>query len=156
MVINKKGGKKGKKGKKPVEQVERKLLFKEEFQEYCQVTKLLGHCRVEGNCFDGKTRQCNIRGSMRKKTWIKVGDVVLVSLREFEDNKCDIIYLYQTKEVKKLVKMGELPEDIKINEMDISEETKEDIGIDFADSDEESEEESKNFKETFETNFNAI
>jgi translation initiation factor 1A len=109
MVINKKGGKKGKKGKRPSEQVERKIVFKEEFQEYCQVTKLLGNCRLEGNCFDGKTRQCNIRGSMRKKIWIKVGDIVIVSLREFEDNKCDIIYLYQPKEVKKLINSEKKP-----------------------------------------------
>jgi len=158
MVINKKGGKKGKKGKRPTEQAERKIVLKEELQEYCQITKLLGNCRLEGNCFDGKTRICNIRGSMRKKIWIKVGDIVIVSLREFEDNKCDIIYLYQAKEVKKLVKMGELPDGIKINELDVEDEKVGDIGFDFEESgDEEDEElEKDEFKDKFEEKFDSI
>lgn len=156
MVINKKGGKKGKKGKRPTEQAERKIILKEELQEYCQITKLLGNCRLEGNCFDGKTRICNIRGSMRKKIWIKVGDIVIVSLREFEDNKCDIIYLYQAKEIKKLVKMGELPEGIKVNELDAEDENVGDIGIDFEESEDEEELENGNFKDNFEEKFDNI
>jgi translation initiation factor 1A len=111
MVI-KKGGKKGKKGKKPtaVNEVERELVFKAEDQEYCQVVKLLGNCRLEGKCFDGKTRLCHIRGSMtKKKVWIKVNDIVLVSLREFEDAKCDVLYLYNQKEIKRLQTLGEIP-----------------------------------------------
>jgi translation initiation factor 1A len=111
MVI-KKGGKKGKKGKKPttVNEIERELVFKADDQEYCQVIKLLGNCRLEGKCFDGKTRLCHIRGSMtKKKVWIKVNDIVLVSLREFEDAKCDVLYLYNPKEIKRLQTLGEIP-----------------------------------------------
>ena len=47
---------------------------------------------MEGNCFDGKIRLCKIRGTLtRKKVWIGAGDLVLVSLRDFEDDKCDVI-----------------------------------------------------------------
>ena len=54
MVI-KKGGKKGKKTKNNQQSQEvRPLPVKELDQEYCQVNKLLGNCRLEGNCFDGK------------------------------------------------------------------------------------------------------
>lgn len=148
MTINKKGGKKGKKVKRQVDEIERPLIFKENGQEYCQVTKLLGNCRVEGNCFDNKIRICNIRGTMRKKVWIKANDIVIVSLREFEDNKADIIYLYQQKEVKKLIKMGEIPENVIVTE----EEPKEDLGIEFEESDEdEIKQENKNRDINFDT-----
>ena len=103
MVVKKKGGKKGKKAKKIQNNEEdRKLVFKDEeqFQEYAQITKILGSGRFEVQCFDSKTRLATIRGNMRKKVWVKSGDLILVSLREYEDAKCDIIYLYKPKEVK--------------------------------------------------------
>lgn len=167
MVINKKGGKKGKKIKRTTDDVERPLVLKEENQEYCQVVKLLGNCRIEGNCFDGKTRLCHIRGAMRKKIWIKPGDLVIISLREFEDDKADIIYLYQAKEVKRLAKMGEIPESVKVTtDLEGGENEEEDIGIDFKGSDDEDDEVDEeteklqkikdNFKKDFESNFNAI
>lgn len=164
MVI-KKGGKKGKKAKKQVEEFERPLLLKEENQEYCQVTKLLGNSRTEGQCFDGKIRLCKIRGTLKKKKcWVKNGDVVIVALRDFEDAKCDIIYVYQKKEVKKLIKAGEIPENVKINDLEADDENQEDIGIDFKDSDDEDDDkdtialqkQKEDFKKDFEENFSSI
>lgn len=169
-MVFKKGGKKGKKGKKikTHDDVDRPLVFKEENQEYCQVVKLLGNSRVEGNCFDGKTRLCRIRGTLKKKKiWIKSGDFVIASLREFEDDKADIIYVYKSKEVKKLVKMGEIPENVKItNDLEVCEnEFVDDIGVDFKGSDDEDEIDDEaeklqkmkdEFKKDFEKNFNVI
>jgi translation initiation factor 1A len=136
----KKGGKKGKKGKKTSngDDIKRKIVYKEEDQEYCLIEKLLGSCRLEGKCFDGKIRLCHIRGSMRKKVWVKVGDVVIISLREFEDNKCDVIYLYNKDEVKYLIKLGELPADALVNDIEIKEE--DDIGFDFTGKNDEDDE----------------
>ena len=39
--------------------------------------------------------------------FVKLGDVVLVSLRDFQDDKCDIIHIYNQKEAKELVKIDE-------------------------------------------------
>jgi translation initiation factor 1A len=111
MVVKKKKGIKKKK-KVSSDEVERQLVFKEFGQEYAQVTKLLGSCRVTANCIDGVSRLCHIRGNMRKKVWIAVDDIVLVSLREYEDNKCDIIYKFNLKEIKKLKNLGEIPESL--------------------------------------------
>lgn len=154
-MVNKKGGKKYKK-KKTVTDVERPLEFKIEGQEYCQVVKLLGNCRLEGQCFDGKTRLCHIRGSMRKKVWLTSGDIVLVSLRDFEDAKCDVILKYTVKEARNLKSYGELPSNVKINEaVDKTENEidEEDIGVDF---EEEDEEDKEDFKKNFEDEFVAI
>jgi hypothetical protein len=40
---------------------------------------------------------------------------VLVSLREFQDGKCDIIHKYTTDEAKQLKQHGEIPESVGIN-----------------------------------------
>ena len=96
---------------------------------------------------------------MRKKQWVKQGDVILVSLREYEDAKCDIIYLYKPKEVKNLKIYGEIPDTVKVNEDIVDKEDEQDIGIDFEekDPDEEIEEKKKDeFKKDFELNFDAI
>ena len=48
---------------------------------------MLGNGRLEAYCFDGKQRQCHIRGKMRKKVWVGAGDIILVSLRDYQDDK---------------------------------------------------------------------
>ena len=62
-----KGGKNRRRGKNENEGQKRELVFKEDGQEYGQVTKMLGNGRLEATCFDGTTRLCHIRGKLRKK-----------------------------------------------------------------------------------------
>lgn len=76
---------------------------------------------------------CHIRGKMRKKVWVVVGDIVLVSLRDFQDEKGDIILKYLSDEAKNLKTYGELPETTKINETDLTGEEEEEEGIEFGD-----------------------
>lgn len=156
-----KGGKKVKKVKNTIsEDIERELVYKniDELQEYAQVEKLLGNCRCELNCFDGIKRLGHIRGSMtKKKIWITTGNVVLVSLREYEDKKCDILYLYTDKEVKRLKSEGHIPENIVLNDQVVPE--NKDIGFDIEDTKDSSESDDENLKtlkENFEENFNNI
>ena len=111
-----KGGKTKRRGKSSREPGKRAIIFKEHGQEYAQVVKMLGNGRVEGLCYDGKKRLCIIRGAMRKKVWIAVGDTILVSLREFQDNKADVIGKYSNEEARNLKMLGELPTSAKIGE----------------------------------------
>lgn len=101
--------------KNPTED-DKKLITKEELETYGQVLNALGNNRMLVKCFDGKERICNIRGSMRKKIWISKNDIVLVSLREFQDDKADIIYKYDNSEVRKLKILDELKIEDKIKE----------------------------------------
>lgn len=55
---------------------------------------------------------------MRKKVWINQGDIILLSLREFQDGKGDVILKYTADEARALKSYGELPENAKINETD--------------------------------------
>jgi len=83
--------------------------------EYAQVTRMLGNGRLEAFCFDGVNRLCHIRGKLRKRVWIGVGDIILLGLREFQDQKADIIQKYDGDEARSLKAYGELPETVQIN-----------------------------------------
>jgi len=114
-----KGGKNRRRGKNENEAEKRELEFKDEGQEYAQVTKMLGNGRLEALCFsDGVKRLCHIRGKMRKKVWINQGDVILLSLRDYQDKKADVILKYNTDEARNLMSYGEIPKSVKVNETD--------------------------------------
>ena len=112
----KKGGKKIRRGAGKDFGVTRELLIKEEGQEYSQITKILGSGRFQCKCFDGQTRLGLVRGKMNKKIWIELGNFVLVGLREYQDEKCDIFHKYSNDEALRLKTLGELPSDIVCNE----------------------------------------
>ncbi|KAG5513823.1 hypothetical protein PMAC_000861 [Pneumocystis sp. 'macacae'] len=105
-----KGGKNRRRGKNENETEKRELVFKDDGQEYAQVTKMLGNGRLEAMCFDGEKRLAHIRGKLRKKVWINQGDVILLSLREYQDKKADVILKYTADEARDLKNYGELPE----------------------------------------------
>ena len=58
--------------------------------------KLLGYDRIMVRCQDGATRLCRIRGKMKRKVWIRLNDVVLVSPWDFQsDTRGDIFWRYR-------------------------------------------------------------
>ena len=77
---------------------------------------MLGNGRLEAYCFDGTKRLCHIRGKMRKKVWVNVDDIVLVGLRDFQDDKADVILKYNSDEARLLKSYGELPDTAKIHD----------------------------------------
>jgi len=127
-----KGGKNRRRGKNENDNEKRELIFKEEGQEYATVVKMLGNGRLEAKCFDGPSRLCHIRGKLRKKVWINQGDIILLSLREYQDGKGDVLMKYSADEARSLKAYGELPESAKINETDTyGEEGGEGMGFEF-------------------------
>ncbi|KQK18245.1 eukaryotic translation initiation factor 1A [Brachypodium distachyon] len=111
-----KGGKNRKRGKNEADDDKRELVFKEDGQEYAQVTRMLGNGRCEAICVDGTKRLCHIRGKMHKKVWIAAGDIVLVGLRDYQDDKADVILKYMNDEARLLKAYGELPDTLRLNE----------------------------------------
>ena len=83
------------------------LVTADEMQVYGMVTRSLGDKRFECICNDHVTRQCKIRGKFRGRLFVNVHDILLISLREEEDDKADIIQKYSPDEVHELQKMGE-------------------------------------------------
>ncbi|KAK8501755.1 hypothetical protein V6N12_072892 [Hibiscus sabdariffa] len=117
-----KGGKNRKRGKNEADDEKRELVFKEDGQEYAQVLRMLGNGRCEAMCIDGTKRLCHIRGKMHKKVWIAAGDIILVGLRDYQDDKADVILKYMPDEARLLKAYGELPENTRLNEGIVDEE----------------------------------
>jgi len=108
MGKNTKGGKKFKKGKKNTSPIKKAVVLKEEMQEYAKVIKILGDCRVDLECNDGKKRIGHIAGRLRKRVWIRNNDLVLISLRDYQPEKCDVIHKYSESDKNYLVNKGHL------------------------------------------------
>jgi translation initiation factor 1A len=71
--------------------------------------KLLGYDRVLVKCQDGNERLCRIRGKMKRRVWVRVGDVVLVSPWDFQsDKRGDLIWRYTRSQAEVLRKKGYL------------------------------------------------
>ena len=121
----------------------RELIIKEEGQKYAQILRMLGQGRVEANCFDGTKRMCTIRGKLRNRVWVNAGDIILVSLREFGDDKADVIHKYYPEEAFELQDLQEIPANITINEGMPDEEGMDENDLMVGSGDDDSDEEGK-------------
>ncbi|KAL6516424.1 hypothetical protein OROGR_019729 [Orobanche gracilis] len=133
-----KGGKNRKRGKNEADDEKRELVYKEYGQEYAQVLRMLGNGRCEAMCIDGVKRMCHIRGKMHKKVWISAGDIILVGLRDYQDDKADVILKFMPEEARLLKAYGELP-DMRLHEVrdGLEEDDEDDDGgyVEFEDAD---------------------
>jgi len=96
----------------------RELVFKEDGQEYARCSGLLGNRRISMECMDGVQRLGLIRGSMKRgaANRVRTGDLVLVGLRDYQDEKADVIHKYDIDEVHRLKAYGEIEAGFKLNE----------------------------------------
>jgi len=77
-----------------------------EYEVYAYVIKLLGNCRVLVLCDNGKEAVGIIRGSMRrfnKRILIETGDIIAVSIRDYQLGKVDIVHKYNAEQCKILI-----------------------------------------------------
>lgn len=81
---------------------------------YGIITKRLGYDRVLVECSDGKRRMSRIRGQLKRRIWMREGDLVLVSPWEFQrDTKGDIFWRFTRNQALALAKKGDLPDFLK-------------------------------------------
>ncbi len=105
-------------GKKEKEEQARREALQEELRRTRlprgnQVIGLLerrvGGSRSFVRCLDGKTRNCRIPGRLKRKLWVRPGDIILVEPWELEpDEKGDIIFKYSKAQVSLLRRKGML------------------------------------------------
>jgi len=85
------------------------LVLPETTDVFGVAMKLLGNDRVLVKCQDGHTRICRIRGKMKRRAWIRIGDIVLVSPWDFQfETRGDIIWRYTRGQAEYLRKQGML------------------------------------------------
>jgi len=75
----------------------------------------MGKSRIR--CTDGKVRICRVPGAIKRRVWVRQGDIALIEPWEIEgDRKGNIRYSYKPNEVSWLKKKGFLKELIEKDE----------------------------------------
>jgi len=102
-------------GKKRTNRYEkhRALEGVEEGQGYAIVQDLIGNGRLRALCSDNVVRLAKIRGSLRKsshKIIIEKNDLILVSFRDFEPDKVDVLHKYSYDEANQIMNAFEMPD----------------------------------------------
>lgn len=72
------------------------------------VENMLGANHVRLRCMDGVVRMGRIPGSMKKKTWIREGDIVIAVPWDFQNEKAEVIWKYTRPQVNWLERKGYL------------------------------------------------
>lgn len=71
----------------------------------------VGGSRVKVRCMDGKTRICRIPGRLKRKLWVREGDILLIEPWELGgDEKGDVVFKYREHQVAYLRSKGLLKE----------------------------------------------
>ncbi|WP_331235518.1 translation initiation factor eIF-1A [Natronorarus salvus] len=86
----------------------RSLRMPEEGEVFAEVTDMLGANRVAVRCADGTERTARIPGRMRKRVWIREGDVVLVEPWDWQDEKADVTWRYEKADADQLRREGHI------------------------------------------------
>ncbi|MBI2542812.1 MAG: translation initiation factor eIF-1A [Candidatus Aenigmarchaeota archaeon] len=64
------------------------------------VEMMLGGDKIRIRCADGHTRICRIPGKLRKRVWIRIGNLVLVEPWEAQTNeRGDVVFQYTSTQV---------------------------------------------------------
>ncbi len=63
-------------------------------EQFAFADLMMGANHIRVRCYDGVTRMGRIKGKIKKRVWIREGDILIVTPWSFQDEKCDIIYRY--------------------------------------------------------------
>ena len=63
-------------------------------EQFAFADLMMGANHIRVRCYDGITRMGRIKGKIKKRVWIREGDILIVTPWSFQDEKCDIIYRY--------------------------------------------------------------
>jgi translation initiation factor 1A len=72
--------------------------------------QILGGRRVRSVCEDGQTRLARIPGKMRRRQWVREGDLITLQPWEFQDVKANVCMRYTKTQSLYLSRKGVLPE----------------------------------------------
>ena len=76
--------------------------------------QILGGRRLTVLCADGETRMARIPGKMRRRQWVREGDLIIVWPWDFQDAKADVKHRYTKTQAMYLSRKGVLPPDVDI------------------------------------------
>ncbi|HYC19318.1 MAG: translation initiation factor eIF-1A [Halobacteriota archaeon] len=71
-----------------------RLPRKHQNEIFGTVEKMLGGSRITVRSQDGKTRMGRIPGKMKRRVWLRVGDVIIIRPWSIQDEKADVVWRY--------------------------------------------------------------
>ena len=86
----------------------RRIFMPRPPQVFGMVEQRLGGSRMSVRCMDGITRIARIPGRLKRKLWVREGDIVVVEPWEYANDKGDILFKYRRSQVDYLKKQGKL------------------------------------------------
>ena len=102
-----------------------KMPYRRNGEMFGRVTDIYGQERMGIYCEDGKHRIGRIRGKIKKRVWIRQGDLVVVNPWNFEtavegqSEKCEISWRYLRHEISWLSRRNKIPESLDINNIPV-------------------------------------
>jgi len=72
------------------------------------IEQRVGGMRVVVKATDGKSRNCRVPGRLRRRLWLREGDIVIIQPWEFDDEKADVLFKYNPTQVQWLRRKGYL------------------------------------------------
>jgi translation initiation factor 1A len=102
-----------------------KMPYRRNGEIFARVTDIYGQERMGVYCEDGKHRIGRIRGKIKKRVWIRQGDLVIVNPWNFEtevdgqSEKCEISWRYLKHEITWLSRRNIIPESLDINNIPV-------------------------------------
>ncbi len=76
--------------------------------------QLMGASKIKVMCEDGKSRMGRIPGKLKKRMWMREGDLLIIRPWEFQDAKADVVYRYTRTQASYLSRKGAIPEIINV------------------------------------------
>ncbi len=76
--------------------------------------QLLGAARIRVMCEDNVSRMGRITGKMKKKMWIREGDLLILRPWGFQEGKADILFRYSRTQAQYLARRSLLPASVNV------------------------------------------
>lgn len=77
-------------------------------------SQLLGAARIRVMCEDSVSRMGRITGKMKKKMWIREGDLLIIRPWGFQEGKADILFRYSRTQSQYLARKNLLPPSVNL------------------------------------------
>lgn len=77
-------------------------------------SQLMGAARIRVMCEDNISRMGRITGKMKKKMWVREGDLLILRPWGFQEGKCDILFRYSRTQATYLARRDLLPASVNV------------------------------------------
>ena len=94
------------------EYVRVRLPNKRKNEQFGIVDQAMGGGHLKIFCQDGKMRMGRIKGKLKKRMWMREGDLVVLIPWDFQDEKADVTYRYTRIQAQNLARRGVVPKNM--------------------------------------------